>query len=69
MTHRDMPRFANLRDGGNLHTAADIAAATRALRWMRNACLIAFAVLLFAIWGAKCIGQIKYDMEHHEVIK
>lgn len=70
MTNRpDLPRFANLRDGGNLHEPADLEQATRALLWMRAACLIGFVALMAYLWATKGAPQAAHDAVNHEVMR
>lgn len=64
----DKPRFLNLRDGGNL-TDDDLAASIRALRCLRNACLIAFIALIVVLIANKALPQAAYDALNYEVIR
>ena len=64
MTHRDRPRFLDLRDGGNLPQHQ------RAVRDQIAAVLIAAIVLVVAVCaGGKAIPQAAYDAASYEVIR
>lgn len=56
MARKDkLPRFANVRDGGNLTQPDDLQPYIDALRWTRTACAIAFFALM-ALLAAQTIA-------------